>query len=323
MKILIYNSGGGIGDSIQLIPLLNSLKENFKITNEDIYYLGAHLNHFTSKLKNFDINIKTLDLKLKYFGFRWWHFFLVKKRCEELKLNTFDLVIDLQSKIRNTLILRRIPAKTFYSPTFNFFFSNNSKNYIKNKNFIKETLFNLEKIYKKQFLSIDFDIKKIDKKYIVEAERLLPNNNYFGFSITQGNVYRKKNWPLEKFIEVANKIIKMNLTPVFFIEKNNMELMNKIKEKVNHAEFPEHNSQLNSPLLVTALATRLKKSLTIDNGVMHMINLAKTPMIVLFGPTNSEKFVSIRENINVLDSKKIYNSSDITKITTEDVLNLI
>ena len=27
MKILIYNSGGGIGDSIQLIPLLNSLKE--------------------------------------------------------------------------------------------------------------------------------------------------------------------------------------------------------------------------------------------------------------------------------------------------------
>ena len=65
------------------------------------------------------------------------------------------------------------------------------------------------------------------------------------------------------------------------------------------------------------------KSLTIDNGVMHMIDLAKTPMIVLFGPTNSEKFVSIRENIDVLDSKEIYNSSDITKITTEDVLNLI
>ena len=28
----------------------------------------------------------------------------------------------------------------------------------------------------------------------------------------------------------------------------------------------------------------------IDNGVMHMMSLAEIPMIVLFGPTNSEKF---------------------------------
>ena len=29
-KILIYNSGGGLGDSIQLFPLLISLKAHFK-----------------------------------------------------------------------------------------------------------------------------------------------------------------------------------------------------------------------------------------------------------------------------------------------------
>ena len=43
-NILIYNSGGGLGDSIQLIPLLLSLKNHFKGTN--FFYLGAHFNHF-------------------------------------------------------------------------------------------------------------------------------------------------------------------------------------------------------------------------------------------------------------------------------------
>ena len=50
-KILIYNSGGGIGDSILLIPLILSLKDSFK--NVEIYYLGAHENHFEDKLKEY------------------------------------------------------------------------------------------------------------------------------------------------------------------------------------------------------------------------------------------------------------------------------
>ena len=76
-KILLYNSGGGLGDSIQLIPLILSLKNHFK--NSEFYYLGAHENHFEGKLKEYKINVKTLNLKLKYFGFRWWHFFMLRK----------------------------------------------------------------------------------------------------------------------------------------------------------------------------------------------------------------------------------------------------
>jgi len=46
-------------------------------------------------------------------------------------------------------------------------------------------------------------------------------------------------------------------------------------------------------------------------------------MIVLFGPTNSDKFAPKIDKINILDSKLIYNSDDISKITEQDVLNLI
>ena len=55
---------------------------------------------------------------------------------------------------------------------------------------------------------------------------------------------------------------------------------------------------------------------------MHMMALANIPMIVLFGPTNSHKFYQ-NNYTKILDSKKIYNTSDIESITVDDVYDLI
>ena len=134
-KILIYNSGGGLGDSIQVIPLILSLKNHYR--RSKIFYLGAHPNHFAGKLKEYNINIDTLELNLKYFGFRWWHLLFVKKNYNKINQDKFDLIIDLQSKFRNSLILKRIPHINFYSTTFKGLFSSkkvkfSSQNHVEN-----------------------------------------------------------------------------------------------------------------------------------------------------------------------------------------------
>ena len=320
-KILIYNSGGGLGDAIQLFPLILSLKNHFK--SGDFYYLGAHKNHFLGKLKKYNIDIKTLDLGLKYFGFRWWHLLKAKSRFFELNLEKFDLVIDLQSKLRNTLILKRIPSVNFYSSTFNYNFCSLKKDYLSNNNISQKTILNLEKLLDVNIKKVDFSLDNLNQIYINEAKKLLPGSNYIGFSITQGNEYRKKSWPLENFIILAKKIEEMNKISVFFIEKENSEIINQIKSKVPNSLFPEHNSDLACPALITALSSRLEKGISIDNGVMHMMSLAKVPMIVLFGPTNSEKFAPSHENTVILDSNKLYKTSDISKIQVEDLLKYI
>ena len=303
-KLLIYNSGGGIGDSIQLFPLILSLEKLFK--ESEIYYLGAHENHYLGRLREYNIKIKTLNLELKYFGFRWWHLFAVKKNFSKLKLDGFDLILDCQSKLRNTIILKQIPTKAFYSATFKNMFCSGLKQPP------KEFYSNLEKI--------DYDINKIPKKYFDESARLLPGKNYIGFSLTQGNVYRKKEWPLSKVIELSNELIKNNKIPVFLIEKKYQELKNKIKNSIPSALFPEHETSLDSPALVTCLGTRMDLVITIDNGIMHMLSLSKVPIISLFGPTNPLKFAPKHKNSKVLDSKKIYNSKNVSDISVEDVL---
>ena len=315
-KILIYNSGGGLGDSIQIIPLLLSLKNHYK--KSKISYLGAHTNHFEGKLKEFDINVNTLDLKLKYFGFRWWHFFLVRNNFRKINEAKFDLIVDLQSKFRNSLILKRIPHEHFYSTTFNNLFST-KKIKFKTKNHLD----NLSDFLEEKIKYIKFNHNNLSKNLLNEAKKLLPKSNYIGFSITQGNMYRKKSWSIYKFISLANKVLIKGKTPVFFIEKEQEQIIEKIKNQVPSALFPENDSKLSCPALVTALSSRLDRAVSIDNGVMHMIGLSNIPMIVLFGPTNSEKFAPKNNNITILDSKIIYNSKDIETITVEDVYNNI
>ena len=114
-------------------------------------------------------------------------FIICKKKFKSTNETKFDLIIDLQSKIRNTFILKRIPHSNFYSTTFGNLFSSkkvkyNSKNHVENL-----SIFLNEKIK-----MINFNPNKLPKNLISEAKKLLPKSNYIGFSITQGNEYRKK-----------------------------------------------------------------------------------------------------------------------------------
>ena len=315
-KILIYNSGGGLGDSIQLFPLILSLKSHFKKTK--FYYLGAHENHFSGKLKEYNIQLETLELGLQYFGFRWWHFFFTNNRVTKKGYGKFDLIIDLQSKFRNTLILKKIPHKLFYSSTFNGFFSSR-----KIKSYSSNHLENLSLFLEEDVIELQFKVNKLPKEILSEAKKLLPNSNYVGFSITQGNEYRKKSWSIYKFTALANKILSKNKIPVFFIEKDKIDLIEKIKNQVPAAIFPELNSKLACPALVTALASRLNTAVSIDNGIMHMLALSNIPMIVLFGPTNSKKFAPKNKFTHILDSKVIHKSKNINSIEVYEVLSLI
>ena len=322
MKILIYNSGGGLGDSIQLFDLITSLSEKFG--EESIYYLSAHKDHFNTSLKHYNISLKEFKTNIDYFGFRFWHFFKSKdKILKDNFIDKFNLIIDLQSKFRNTIILKQFSSDNFYSPTFNFKFCNKQNNYLLTKYNLKNIVLNLETLLKTKIIYKKYDINRIDKKFFDEAKRLLPDQNYIGFSVTQGNPYRKKSWPLEKIINVAKQILKKNKRPVFLIEKDNKELITKIKKEVVNALFPELETILSGPPLITAISTRLDQAISIDNGIMHMIGLANIPLITLFGPTNSKKFAPKIAQIDILDSKIIYNTNDISKITENDVLNLI
>ena len=171
-RVLFYNSGGGIGDAIQILPLLNTLKTEIK--DAKLFYLCAHKNHFNSTLSDFNYRIDSLDLGVKYFGFRWWHALIIKNKIKKYNIQTFDLIIDLQSKIRNSLILKIIPHKYFISTCMNFKLSKPSLDIKKHKKINNTILSAINRI-----LGTNYQLREVkkDKFNFLKDEEIIINND--------------------------------------------------------------------------------------------------------------------------------------------------
>jgi len=322
-KILIYNSGGGIGDTIQIINLLVSLHEHY--TDHEIYLLQAHQNNlFENTLKELNLNfVKKTPIKLMYFGFRLKHYFQLNSLIKENNI-FFDIIIDLQSKLRNTIILKKIPHNIFISSTFNnFFLQPKIKIDNKEKNIIYRISNYIKVLNDNKFILKKYNINLIKKLYFDEANRLLPSNKYVGISITQGNLYREKKLPLSYIVDVAKYLLSINKKPVFLIEKKHFKLKEELESKLKDIIFPEFNSNLNDPCLLILLAKRMDYAISIDNGVMHLLSLANIPMITIFGPTSSDKFAPKENNIKILSSQKLFNSKNVNLISPKIIIEQI
>jgi ADP-heptose:LPS heptosyltransferase len=322
-KILLYNTGGGLGDSVQIVNLLLSLKKKFD--GYEIYLLQGNQEYlFETKLKDLNLNfIKKTKIEILHFGFKWKHFLEIGKIVKRNNLY-FDIIIDLQSKLRNTLILKKIPHAFLFSSTLNFFF-NRPEILIKNKKkSINERIIECLKIYtQNNFETIKFNTKLIDPSFNTEATRLLPDKNYVGLSITQGNPYRKKSLQINTILEIVKYLLSINKKPVFLIEKKYSDLKNQIETHVKNTLFPEFETEVNNPCLTIMLGRRLDYSITIDNGVMHLLSLANVPMIAIFGPTCADKFSPKVDKIKIISSQKLFNSKNIDLITPRIIIEQI
>ena len=56
----------------------------------------------------------------------------------------------------------------------------------------KDHIENLSKFLNEKIKIINFNYNKLPKNLLNEAKKLLPKTGYIGFSVTQGNEYRKK-----------------------------------------------------------------------------------------------------------------------------------
>ena len=330
-NILLYNSGGGLGDSLLMIPLMQWLKEFYKLSK--IYYIQNGKNkHFNSSLNEFkEPAVETLDFLPENFAFfklnrinSYSNFNLSKTIIKKIGINKFDLIIDTQTRINNSLIIRSIPHKYFISPAAKFILSNPKKLILDSKH-ITGRIFNyLEKVLKKNIL-IPFELKNMDKKYSDEVSNLFDKDKkYIGFSITAGHPTRKKEIPIETIIKVANYFDKKNLVPTFLVEEKYKSLITKIKDGVKNSFFPEHkaNDSLKNPFLVIAIGKKLQSAISIDNGILHMLALAGTKIAVFFNENqSSEKFRPLN-----LPKTKIYSASKHKKLDhlePNDIINFV
>ena len=318
-NILFINTGGGIGDTLTLLPTINYINKLFN--PKKIFYY--------STLENFWFENKLLEYKPKnlfeiktfpnHYGFIKNHFFSSKRLIKNFEFDKFDLIIDNQTRFINSVIYKRIPHRYYITPCLNYFMSK-PFSYLKKRNqFAVRIVDYINKITGNNGRPIyNLDIPD---DFLQEAKRLIPNNKFIGFSITAGNPYRIKSFEINEILKVAN-FYSTNLTPTFFIESKYQDLIKKIKDNVKNCYFPEEIAlnKFKKPMLVTALGSLTKFNISINNGISQMLSFSQNKNFVFFNE-QSEKWKPENDKTFIFDCK--HSSTTIDKLSCDEIINFL
>jgi len=125
------------------------------------------------------------------------------------------------------------------------------------------------------------------------AARLPDGPRYVGIAV--GSREARKNWPLERYIALAQSMAATGLTPAFLIGPQEREWLERLRSAVPSALFPE--AEPVDPSLgiarlefAIALCQRLSAAVANDSGIGHLLGAVGTPLVSLFGPTDAARW---------------------------------
>ena len=309
-NILFINTGGGIGDALLCLPIFKYINKN--LLPKNIFYYSADLENFWFEDKLYEFRPSSL-ITVK-------NLILVKDLIKKFNFDKFDLIIDNQTRFKNTLIYKKIPHKYFISPCINFLLSKPLFFIKKNKNVSIRLIEYLNKSLKinekpNYQIEIPFEFSSL-------ARKIMPSDKkYIGFSITAGHPTRVKEFNLNELIKLANYYSK-NFIPTFFIEKKYKELKDRLKKEIKNSFFPEElvDSKFQKPMFVTALGALTEFNITIDNGISHMLSFSNNKSYNFYNDY-SKKFMPLNQNSKIFDCK--LNNKKIDGLSFQEILKFI
>ena len=129
-----------------------------------------------------------------------------------------------------------------------------------------------------------------------------------------------KRWKLNYFLEVGSFLIKKNFTPVFIIGPNEFEMIPLIKKSLKLSRIVKSID----PLKTIKISKTCQFGLSNDTGCGHLIAASGIPIIIIFGPTDPQKFSPIGNPKNIsISSQKNFSSKDIDLIEPSFVIEKI
>ena len=125
----------------------------------------------------------------------------------------------------------------------------------------------------------------IDARALAAARALLPDGSrYVGFAPGAGG--QDKRWPLENYLDLADRAAAAGLQPVLFFGPDELDDLERARAAAPNGLYPEFDradgfSDIRGPLLVIALAGRLTAAVANDAGPGHMLAAGGAPLLSL------------------------------------------
>lgn len=128
----------------------------------------------------------------------------------------------------------------------------------------------------------------------IAAERLPAGPVYVGFAVGSREV--KKNWPLDRFIDLAHRLAAAGRVPVFFNGPQEGAVVAQLRAAVPNALFPQAepiDADVAPLVFAMAIGERLSAAIANDSGMGHTLGALGVPLVSLFGPTDPDRWAPL------------------------------
>lgn len=313
-NIGVYVGLDFVGDGLIKLPFIRSLRQVFPDATIT-WIAGTHKSEFKHTLSPLVNGLLDEVLEETSIGFIGVSEATIKQRCKDLRNfivkpldgRKFDLLIDTQTHVLTTLVVKTIAHNYFLSGAANFLLSDikPEKNFVRELNLSKR-LVQLAEIASNGKITVPPPPLPLDNKYRKLAKVALPpKNNYVGIAPGAGDM--SKCWNLKNFINVAMDLVTKNRIPVFFLGPKEKKWLKIIKEKVPKSVFPEwgkfKNENIKGAPLVISLAERIRCAISNDSGTAHMIDAGGCPIVKVFGRSLPGKYTGLTPGSISIDSR--------------------
>lgn len=214
----------------------------------------------------------------------------------------FDFIIDTQSSVLTTLIIRRIGHKTFFSATAGYIFSDRRPAAPSKSTPLARRLLDLVELASGCPAALHGEPPLPDGASALARELLPEGPVYVGLLPGAGG--RHKCWPLHGFIALARHQVELGRVPVFILGPSEREWLPIVQAAVPEARLPLQDIDDPSPLLTIALAGRLSAAVANDAGGGHLMAVGGAPLVSLFGPTDPEKFAACARQLVIVRAQQ-------------------
>jgi ADP-heptose:LPS heptosyltransferase len=297
-RIAVLVDREGLGDALLKIPFLRAVRRAFPA--HQIWWIATHQTAMEDDLAPWVAPM--IDRVIANAGLANSNRDIVERLR---RLPPFDLVFDSRTRFATVLLARRVlKHRGYYTCTPGFLLSSRRPpgRWTRPRGVAARMLAMAEAaIGGAADWKGTFDVSAAAQA--LAQERLPPGQRYVG--LAPGSREVRKNWPLDRFMALAQALTASGYVPVFLIGPQEREWLAALRAAVPQALFPE--AEPVDPALgigrlefAIALGRRLAATVANDSGVGHLMAAIGTPLVSLFGPSDARRWAPFGERVVIV-----------------------